>query len=39
MMGEGDGQPEQMRWNLVNFVRSLAVKGATQKPAAAPPSL
>ena len=38
MMGEGDRQPEQMRWNLVNFVRSLAVKGATQKPAAAPPS-
>ena len=38
MMGEGDRQPEQMRWNLVNFVRSLAAKGATQKPAAAPPS-
>jgi hypothetical protein len=38
MIGEGDRQPEQMRWNLVNFVRSLAAKGATQKPAAAPPS-
>jgi len=35
MIGEGDRQPEQMRWNLVNFVRSLAAKGATQKPAAA----
>jgi hypothetical protein len=38
MMGEGDRQSEEMRWNLVNFVRSLAAKGATQKPAAAPPS-
>lgn len=38
MMGEGDRQPEQMRWNLVNFVRSLAAKGATQKPATPPPS-
>jgi mono/diheme cytochrome c family protein len=38
MPGDGDRQPEQMCWNLVNFVRSLAVKGATQKPAAAPPS-
>jgi mono/diheme cytochrome c family protein len=38
MMGEGDRQSEEMRWNLVNFVRSLAAKGAMQKPAAAPPS-
>ena len=38
MIGEGDRQPEQMRWNLVNFVRSLAAKGAAQKPAVAPPS-
>ena len=38
MMGEGDRQPEQMRWNLVNFVRSLAAKGAAQKLAAVPPS-
>jgi mono/diheme cytochrome c family protein len=38
MIGEGDRQPEQMRWYLVNFVRSLAAKGATQKPATPPPS-
>jgi mono/diheme cytochrome c family protein len=38
MIGEFDRQPEQMRWNLVNFVRSLAAKGVTQKPAAPPPS-
>ncbi len=38
MIGEGDRQPEQMRWNLVNFVRSLAAKGAMQKPATPPPS-
>jgi hypothetical protein len=38
MIGEGDRQPEQTRRNLVNFVRSLAAKGATQKPAATPAS-
>jgi hypothetical protein len=38
MMGESDRQPEQMRWNLVNFVRSLAAKGATEKPATPPSS-
>jgi cytochrome c5 len=35
MMGEGDRQPEKLRWNLVNLVRSLATKGAAQKAAAA----
>jgi mono/diheme cytochrome c family protein len=30
MMGEGDRQPEKLRWNLVNLVRSLAAKGASQ---------
>jgi cytochrome c5 len=34
MMGEGDRQPEKLRWNLVNLVRSLAAKGASQKSAA-----
>jgi hypothetical protein len=38
MIGDGGRQPEQMRWNLVNFVRSLAAKGASQKPATPPPS-
>ena len=35
MMGEGDRQPEQIRWDLVNFVRSLSAKGVAQKPPAA----
>ena len=35
MMGEGDRQPEKLRWNLVNLVRSIAAKGSTQKAAAA----
>jgi mono/diheme cytochrome c family protein len=36
MMGEGDRQPEKLRWNLVNLVRSMAGKGAQAKsPAAA----
>jgi mono/diheme cytochrome c family protein len=39
MMGEGDRQPEKLRWNLVNLVRSMAAKGApVQKSAAASPS-
>jgi mono/diheme cytochrome c family protein len=38
MMGEGDRQPEKLRWNLVNLVRSLAAKSAPQKPAAATPN-
>jgi cbb3-type cytochrome c oxidase subunit III len=33
MMGEGDRQPEKLRWNLVNLVRSFAAKGSTQKAA------
>ena len=35
MMGEGDRQPEKLRWNLVNLVRAMAAKGAQAKPAAA----
>jgi cytochrome c5 len=35
MMGEGDRQPEKLRWNLVNFVRSIAAKGAPAKSVAA----
>ncbi len=35
MMGEGDRQPEKLRWNLVLLVRAMAAKSATQKPAAA----
>ena len=31
MMGEGDRQPERLRWNLVNLVRSMAGKGAQAK--------
>jgi hypothetical protein len=34
MMGEGDRQAEKLRWNLVNLVRSMAAKGASQKAAA-----
>lgn len=30
--GEGDRSPEKMRWNLVNLVRSIAKKGAAEKP-------
>ncbi len=33
MTGEGDRQAEKLRWNLVNLVRSLAAKGASQKSA------
>jgi hypothetical protein len=35
MMGEGDRQPEKLRWGLVNLVRSLAAKSPAQKSAAA----
>jgi cytochrome c5/ribosomal protein L24E len=35
MMGEGDRQPEKLRWNLVNLVRAMAAKGAQAKPSAA----
>ena len=31
MMGEGDRQPEKLRWNLVNLVRAMAGKGAQAK--------
>jgi hypothetical protein len=34
MTGEGDRQAEKLRWNLVNLVRSIAAKGATQKSTA-----
>jgi hypothetical protein len=33
MMGEGDRQPEKLRWNLVHLVRSFAAKGSAQKTA------
>src|ERR1035438_2251183 len=36
MMGEGDRQPEKLRWNLVNLVRSMAGKGAQAKSPASP---
>jgi mono/diheme cytochrome c family protein len=32
MSGEGDRLAETMRWNLVNYVRSLAKKGTPTKP-------
>jgi mono/diheme cytochrome c family protein len=37
MTGEGDRQPEKLRWNLVNLVRSMAGKSTTtaKSPAAA----
>jgi cytochrome c5 len=35
MPGEGDRQPEKLRWNLVNLVRSFAAKATAQKPPAA----
>lgn len=38
MMGEGDRQPEQLRWKLVLLVRAMAARGAThptEKSAAA----
>ncbi|HKV26257.1 MAG TPA: c-type cytochrome [Candidatus Acidoferrum sp.] len=31
MVGEGDREPETMRWNLVNLVRSLAKKESEHK--------
>ena len=31
MMGEGDRQPEKLRWNLVNLVRAMTGKGAQAK--------
>jgi mono/diheme cytochrome c family protein len=37
MTGEGDRLNETMRWNLVNYVRSLAKKGTPSKPAADAP--
>jgi mono/diheme cytochrome c family protein len=33
MTGEGDRLADTMRWNLVNYVRSLAKKGTPSKPA------
>jgi len=35
MPPEGDRQSEKLRWNLVNFARSLATKGGAPKSAAA----
>jgi hypothetical protein len=34
MTGEGDRQPEKLRWNLVNLVRSMAGKKPAPKPVA-----
>jgi cytochrome c5 len=34
MMGEGDRQPEKLRWNLVNLVRAMAGKGTQAKSSA-----
>jgi hypothetical protein len=31
MMGEGDRQPEKLRWNLVNLVRAMASKSRSVK--------
>jgi len=31
MMADGDRQPEKLRWNLVNLVRSIAVKSTQAK--------
>ncbi len=36
MSGEGDRQPEKLRWNLVNLIRSFAAKGSAEKAAGAP---
>jgi hypothetical protein len=36
MMAEGDRQPEKLRWNLVNLVRSIAAKGSQAKSPATP---
>jgi mono/diheme cytochrome c family protein len=39
MMAEGDRQPEKLRWNLVNLVRSMAAKATpAQKSVASNPS-
>jgi cytochrome c5 len=38
MTGEGDRQPEKLRWNLVNLVRSMASKTAEPKPAEQKPA-
>jgi hypothetical protein len=35
MTGEGDRQPEKLRWNLVNLVRSFAGKSPAPKTSAA----
>jgi len=37
MMGEGERQPETLRWNLVNLVRSMAAKATQEKPTTATP--
>lgn len=37
MMGEGERQPETLRWNLVNLVRSMAAKTTEAKPTTATP--
>ena len=37
MLGQGDRTKEELRWNLVNLVRSFAKKDAKEKPAAESP--
>lgn len=37
MSGEGDRMNDVMRWNMVNYVRSLAKKGTPSKPVSDPP--
>ena len=39
MEGEGDRSSEKARWNLVNFVRSLAKKGGADNPKPENPQL
>ena len=37
MLGQGDRTKEELRWNLVNLVRSFAKKDSKEKPAAESP--
>lgn len=37
MSGQGDRTKEEMRWNLINLVRSFAKKESKEKPAAESP--
>jgi mono/diheme cytochrome c family protein len=37
MVGQGDRTKEEMRWNLINLVRSFSKKDSKEKPAAESP--